>query len=80
MEYSFRKRLRELRGKKSKEKFSQELGMSRPNYSRIEDGKSDPTLKLLQKIADETNSDLIIDLVPKQIKQIELELDNEKEQ
>ncbi|HHS2720321.1 helix-turn-helix domain-containing protein [Streptococcus suis] len=36
-----------MRGTKSKEKFSQELEMSRSNYSRIESGKSDPTIKTL---------------------------------
>ena len=48
MELAFRESLKKMRGTKSKEKFSQELEMSRSNYSLIESGKSDPTLKTLE--------------------------------
>ncbi|MDT2861079.1 helix-turn-helix transcriptional regulator, partial [Lactococcus lactis] len=50
MELAFRESLKKMRGTKSKEKFSQELEMSRSNYSLIESGKSDPTLKTLYSI------------------------------
>lgn len=62
MELAFRESLKKMRGTKSKEKFSQELEMSRSNYSLIESGKSDPTLKTLERIAELTNSTLVIDL------------------
>ena len=39
MELAFRESLKKMRGTKSKEKFSQELEMSRSNYSLIESGK-----------------------------------------
>ena len=58
MELAFRESLKKMRGTKSKEKFSQELEMSRSNYSLIESGKSDPTLKTLERIAELTNSTL----------------------
>lgn len=61
-----------MRGTKSKEKFSQELEMSRSNYSLIESGKSDPTLKTLERIAELTNSTLVIDLIPNELEQVEL--------
>ncbi|MEN1801615.1 helix-turn-helix transcriptional regulator [Clostridioides difficile] len=64
MELAFRESLKKMRGTKSKEKFSQELEMSRSNYSLIESGKSDPTLKTLERIAELTNSTLVIDLIP----------------
>ena len=50
MELAFRESLKKMRGTKSKEKFSQELEMSRSNYSLIESGKADPTLKTLERI------------------------------
>ena len=40
MELAFRESLKKMRGTKSKEKFSQELEMSRSNYSLIESGTS----------------------------------------
>ena len=54
-----------MRGTKSKEKFSQELEMSRSNYSRIESGKSDPTIKTLEQIAKLTNSNASSGFNPK---------------
>jgi len=64
LELAFRENLKKMRGTKSKEKFSQELEMSRSNYSRIESGKSDPTIKTLEQIAKLTNSTLVVDLIP----------------
>lgn len=72
MELAFRESLKKMRGTKSKEKFSQELEMSRSNYSLIESGKSDPTLKTLERIAELTNSTLVIDLIPNELEQVEL--------
>lgn len=69
MELAFRESLKKMRGTKSKEKFSQELEMSRSNYSLIESGKSDPTLKTLERIAELTNSTLVIDLIPNELEQ-----------
>ena len=75
-----------MRGTKSKEKFSQELEMSRSNYSRIESGKSDPTIKTLEQIAKLTNSTLVVDLIPNEptepepeTEQVTLELEMEEE-
>ena len=68
-----------MRGTKSKEKFSQELEMSRSNYSLIESGKSDPTLKTLERIAELTNSTLVIDLIPNELEQVELQIEEEKQ-
>lgn len=68
-----------MRGTKSKEKFSQELEMSRSNYSLIESGKSDPTLKTLERIVELTNSTLVIDLIPNELEQVELQIEEEKQ-
>ena len=76
MELAFRESLKKMRGTKSKEKFSQELEMSRSNYSLIESGKSDPTLKTLERIAELTNSTLVIDLIPNELEQVELQKQN----
>ena len=74
-----------MRGTKSKEKFSQELEMSRWNYSRIESGKSDPIITL-EQIAKLTNSTLVVDLIPNEptepepeTEQVTLELEMEEE-
>ena len=82
MELAFRESLKKMRGTKSKEKFSQELEMSRSNYSNyslIESGKSDPTLKTLERIAELTNSTLVIDLIPNELEQVELQIEEEKQ-
>ncbi|HFQ1257148.1 MAG: helix-turn-helix domain-containing protein [Akkermansia sp.] len=67
-----------MRGTKSKEKFSQELEMSRSNYSRIESGKSDPTIKTLEQIAKLTNSTLVVDLIPNEPTEPEPETESEQ--
>ena len=53
--------------------------MSRSNYSLIESGKSDPTLKTLERIAELTNSTLVIDLIPNELEQVELQIEEEKQ-
>ena len=80
MELAFRESLKKMRGTKSKEKFSQELEMSRSNYSRIESGKSDPTIKTLEQIAKLTNSTLVVDLIPNEPTEPEPEPEPETEQ
>ncbi|WP_105249508.1 helix-turn-helix domain-containing protein, partial [Streptococcus suis] len=70
--------LKKMRGTKSKEKFSQELEMSRSNYSRIESGKSDPTIKTLEQIAKLTNSTLVVDLIPNEPTEPEPETESEQ--
>ena len=79
MKLAFRESLKKMRGNKSKEKFSKELEMSRSNYSLIESGKSDPTVKTLERIAELTNSTLVIDLIPNEIEQIELQIEEDKQ-
>ena len=84
LELAFRENLKKMRGTKSKEKFSQELEMSRSNYSRIESGKSDPTIKTLEQIAKLTNSTLVVDLIPNEptepeSEQVTLDLEMEEE-
>ena len=82
MELAFRESLKKMRGTKSKEKFSQELEMSRSNYSRIESGKSDPTIKTLEQIAKLTNSTLVVDLIPNEpteSEKVTLDLEMEEE-
>ncbi|HDL2878726.1 TPA: helix-turn-helix transcriptional regulator, partial [Enterococcus faecium] len=74
----FRESLKKMRGTKSKEKFSQELEMSRSNYSRIESGKSDPTIKTLEQIAKLTNSTLVVDLIPNEPTEPEPETESEQ--
>ena len=49
------------------------------NYSLIESGKSDPTLKTLERIAELTNSTLVIDLIPNELEQVELQIEEEKQ-
>ncbi|HFI0339818.1 TPA: helix-turn-helix transcriptional regulator [Streptococcus suis] len=78
MELAFRENLKKMRGTKSKEKFSQELEMSRSNYSRIESGKSDPTIKTLEQIAKLTNSTLVVDLIPNEPTEPEPETESEQ--
>lgn len=83
-ELAFRENLKKMRGTKSKEKFFQELEMSRSNYSRIESGKSDPTIKTLEQIAKLTNSTLVVDLIPNEptepeSEQVTLDLEMEEE-
>lgn len=79
LKLAFRESLKKMRGNKSKEKFSKELEMSRSNYSLIESGKSDPTVKTLERIAELTNSTLVIDLIPNEIEQIELQIEEDKQ-
>lgn len=84
LELAFRENLKKMRGTKSKEKFFQELEMSRSNYSRIESGKSDPTIKTLEQIAKLTNSTLVVDLIPNEptepeSEQVTLDLEMEEE-
>ena len=78
LELAFRESLKKMRGTKSKEKFSQELEMSRSNYSRIESGKSDPTIKTLEQIAKLTNSTLVVDLIPNEPTEPEPETESEQ--
>ena len=78
MELAFRESLKKMRGTKPKEKFSQELEMSRSNYSRIESGKSDPTIKTLEQIAKLTNSTLVVDLIPNEPTEPEPETESEQ--
>ncbi|MDU3404429.1 MAG: helix-turn-helix transcriptional regulator [Enterococcus faecalis] len=79
MELGFRKRLREMRGKKRQEQFAEEIGMSRSNYSLIEAGKSNPTIKTLEQIAKATNSTLVVDLIPNESEQLELETEDKQQ-
>ena len=46
---------------------------------RNESGKSDPTLKTLERIAELTNSTLVIDLIPNELEQVELQIEEEKQ-
>lgn len=78
MDHAFRDRLRQMRGKKTREVFAQELQMTKSNYLKIEMGRSNPTIKTLERMAILTNSTLIIDLIPNETEQIELELENEE--
>ena len=64
MELAFRESLKKMRGTKSKEKFSQELEMSRST---------------LERIAELTNSTLVIDLIPNELEQVELQIEEEKQ-
>ncbi|OCK13513.1 transcriptional regulator [Enterococcus faecalis] len=83
MGIAFRDKLKKLRGTKSMTQFAKELGMSKSNYSVIESGKSNPTITTLERIAELTDTELIIDLVSKDSKskkigQVELDLGNEE--
>lgn len=70
LELAFRRQLREMRGKKSRKKFAEELGMKESNYLKIELGKSNPTIKTLERMANLTNSTLVIELVPNESPQV----------
>lgn len=79
----FRDKLKKLRGKKTRKVFSEELGMSISNYSLIESGKSNPTIPTLQRIAEVTDTELVVDLIIKnevETKKEQLELDILNEQ
>ncbi len=78
MELAFRKQLRQMRGTKSQEKFAEEIGMTRANFSLIEAGKSNPTIKTLEQIAKATNSTLVIEFIPNELEQLELEIEEDK--
>ena len=58
-------------------KEAEEIGMKESNYLKIELGKSNPTVKTLERIAKLTNSTLVIDLIPNDSEQLELQLDSE---
>ncbi|BDP55481.1 MULTISPECIES: helix-turn-helix transcriptional regulator [Lactobacillales] len=77
MELAFRSRLRQMRGNKTRKQFAEEIGMKESNYLKIELGKSNPTVKTLERIAKLTNSTLVIDLIPNDSEQLELQLDSE---
>ncbi|HAP7286234.1 TPA: helix-turn-helix transcriptional regulator, partial [Enterococcus faecium] len=51
MELAFRSRLRQMRGNKTRKQFAEEIGMKESNYLKIELGKSNPTVKTLERIA-----------------------------
>lgn len=76
MDVAFREKLVKLRGTKTVTQFAKELGMSKSNYSLIESGKSNPTIKTLQRIAKLTNTTLVVDLIINETEQIELKLEN----
>lgn len=78
MEVAFREKLIKLRGTKTVTQFAKEIGMSKSNYSLIESGKSNPTIKTLQRIAKLTNSTLVIDLIINETEQIELEVNDKQ--
>jgi transcriptional regulator with XRE-family HTH domain len=78
LELAFRSRLRQMRGNKTRKQFAEEIGMKESNYLKIELGKSNPTVKTLERIAKLTsNSTLVIDLIPNDSEQLELQLDSE---
>ena len=72
----FRTKLKQLRGKKTQKVFSEELGMKLSNYSKIETGRSTPTVKTLERIAKLTNFTLIIDFIPNDIDTTETDIKN----
>lgn len=83
VDLAYRERLKQMRGTKSMTQFAKELGMSKSNYSVIESGKSNPTITTLERIAELTDTELIIDLISKDSKsekigQVELDLGNEE--
>lgn len=49
---TFAERLRFLRGDKSQETFSDEIGLSQRGLSRYETGKNSPDIKLLQRVCE----------------------------
>jgi len=48
----FGKRLAYLRGDKTQEEVAKALGLSRARYAHYEQGRSEPSLELLEKMAD----------------------------
>ncbi|EEN70392.1 DNA-binding helix-turn-helix protein [Enterococcus faecalis ATCC 29200] len=76
MDMAFREKLIKLRGTKTITQFAKEIGMSKSNYSLIESGKSNPTLKTLQRIAELTQSTLVVDLIIDESEQLELEIED----
>lgn len=78
MDMAFREKLIKLRGTKTISKFAEELGMSTSNYSLIESGKSNPTLKTLQRIAELTQATLVVDLIIDESEQLELEIEDKQ--
>ncbi|MGH1793434.1 helix-turn-helix transcriptional regulator [Enterococcus faecalis] len=76
MDMAFREKLIKLRGTKTITQFAKEIGMSKSNYSLIESGKSNPTLKTLQRIAELTQSKLVVDLIIDESEQLELEIED----
>lgn len=46
-----RKRLKELRGKRTQEEVAKDLDISRARYSHYENGRSEPDNEMLQKMA-----------------------------
>lgn len=82
MDLAYRERLRKMRGTKTVTKFAEELGMTKSNYSKIELGKTNASITALQRIAEITNSTLVVDLVPNELsqpEQLELEIEKDKQ-
>lgn len=79
MDLAFREKLKKMRGTKSRAKFAKELEMTKANYSMIERGASNPTIKTLKRMAELTNSTLVIDLIPNETEQMELKLENKRQ-
>ena len=56
------KRVAQLRSslRQNQEEMAKSLGITRSHYNKIENGKMEPTLKLLRKIAKLTNTELVV--------------------
>lgn len=54
----FMKVFKEYRGKRSQQEIAEELNLSRPMISLLENGKQAPTLETLKKICEKINKDV----------------------
>ncbi|QST21490.1 helix-turn-helix domain-containing protein [Enterococcus faecalis] len=63
MEY--REFLKMKRGKKTRKKFADELGLTGDHYSKVERGQVKPSFTWLENVAKQLDAEVVVELVEK---------------
>lgn len=71
----YREFLKTARGKKSQKKFADELGVNWDHYSKVERGQKKASVTWLEAVAEKLNADVVIEIIPRDVQQVELDLD-----
>ena len=61
----YREFLKMKRGKKTRRKFADELGLTWDHYSKVERGQVKPSFTWLENVAKQLDAELVIELVEK---------------